>query len=56
MAKERADGETAQHYNIVKYITAFPQRVEAFEDIQRKSTADGTDGAILKLVKDNFTR
>jgi hypothetical protein len=43
-------------HNIVKYITVSPQRIKAFEDIKRKNSADGDDGTMLKLVKDNFTR
>jgi hypothetical protein len=56
LGKWRKKGPTGKLHNAVKYITASPQRIEAFEDIQRKNSADMDDVAILKLVKDNFTR
>jgi hypothetical protein len=52
----RKKGPTGRLHNIVKFITASPQRVEAFEEIQRKNLADEDNGNVLKLVKDNFTR
>ena len=56
LGKWRKKGPTGKLHNVVKYTTASPQRIEAFEDIQRKNSADMDDVAILKLVKDNFTR
>lgn len=56
LGRWRKKGPTGRLHNIVKYITASPQRIEAFEDIQRKNAADENGGAVLKLVKDNFTR
>ena len=53
LSKWRKKGPTGKLHNVVKYITGSPQRIEAFEDIQRKHNRGGT---ILKLVKDNLTR
>lgn len=56
LGRWRKQRPTAKLHIVVNYITASPQRVEAFEDIQRKNTADGNNFAPLKLVKDNLTR
>lgn len=53
LSKWRKKGPTGKLHNVIKYITGSPQRIEAFEDIQRKHNRGGT---ILKLVKDNLTR
>jgi hypothetical protein len=55
LGKWRKKGPTGKLHNVAKYITASPQRIEAFEVIQRKNSADMEDVANLKLVKDNFT-
>jgi len=56
LGRWRRKGPTGKLHNVVKYITASPQRIGAFEDIQRKNVAGENNGAVLKLVKDNFTR
>jgi hypothetical protein len=56
LGRWRKKGPTGKLHNVVKYITASPQRIETFEDIQRRNSAGEKDGAVLKLVKDNFTR
>jgi hypothetical protein len=56
LGRWRKKGPTGRLHNIVRYITASPQRIEAFEDIQRKNSAGESDGTVLKLVKDNLTR
>jgi hypothetical protein len=56
LGRWRKKGPTGKLHNVVKYITASPQRIETFEGIQRRNSAGEKDGAVLKLVKDNFTR
>jgi hypothetical protein len=56
LGRWRKKGPTGKLHNVVKYITVSPQRIETFEDIQRRNSAGEKDGAVLKLVKDNFTR
>ncbi|KAI7151945.1 hypothetical protein KC331_g3353 [Hortaea werneckii] len=56
LGRWRKKGPTGELHNVVNYITASPQRIGAFEDIQRRNAADENSGAVLKLVKDNSTK
>lgn len=55
LGRWRKKGPTGRLHNIVRYITASPKRIEAFEDIQPRNSADECYDTVLKLVKDNLT-
>ncbi|KAL1581732.1 hypothetical protein WHR41_09424 [Cladosporium halotolerans] len=56
LMKWRKKGPAGKLHNVVRYITGSPQRIEAFENIQRRNNTGTEGGIVLKLVKDNVTR
>jgi hypothetical protein len=55
----RRKGPCGKLHNVVKYISRFPQRIEQFEDIQRRLIAPTRPvgkAEVYKLVEDNDTR
>lgn len=58
LAQWRKRGPVGKLHNIIRWICRSPQRIEAFETLQRKAMNEGNQitELIYKLVRDNDTR